>query len=256
MGPISRWAHTRDPGQAVGRILFFRTIWHAANIALTLLYRQRALHRDRVPKEGPLLVVANHQSFLDPPIIGTAIPSRNIVPLARSGLFKNPLFGALIKGLNSISIRQGETDAGAMRAALGELKNGRMVLIFPEGSRTEDGDMQPLQRGAWVLMTRSRATVLPVALDGAFDTWPRKRKLPRLFGCRVAASIGHPIPPDELRAMGPDEGLAEISRRLKALQMEARGLLRASSSGRFPARGPADDPSPTQGDPRPPTAGS
>jgi len=215
-----------DPGQSIPAMLFFRLCHAAAWLLLTFFYRLRALGRDRVPEVGPLIVVSNHQSHLDPPIIGVTLRRRHIVPIARQGLFRNPLLGWLITNLNSIAINEKEGDSVAIRKAIKELAKGRCVLIFPEGSRTPDGILQPFKRGTWLLVSRARCSVLPVAIEGAFDAWPRTRKYPSLFGPRIMVSYGHPISYDRLEAMGPDASLALIADSIQALRHDLQAITR------------------------------
>lgn len=225
----------RDPGQPLWRIVVYRLSQMLVEWTVVLLYRYRAFGQEHVPRTGPLLIVSSHQSHLDPPLVGVAVRHRHIVPLAREGLFKNRLFGALIRLYNAISLKQDESDTAAMRRAVAEVNTGRALLIFAEGSRTPDGALQPFKPGVWLILKRSRCPVLPVAVEGAFDVWPRSRTLPRLLGGRVAVMVGPPIPHDELAAMGPREGLVELERRIESMRLELRAHLRSATHGRYPA---------------------
>lgn len=214
-----------DPGRPLGRILFFRLCWFVTWLAVTLLYRMRVAHAHRVPATGPLLVVANHQSHLDPPTIGVALTNRHIVPIARIGLFNNKLFGWLIGMLNSIPINEKEGDATAIRKAVRELAENRCILIFPEGSRTYDGRMQPFKRGAWLLISRAKCPVLPVAVEGLYDAFPRTSRLPRFWRQRAGVAFGEVISSERLLAMGPDEGLAFLASTIENLRQEAGKII-------------------------------
>lgn len=218
-----------DPGQSLPAMLFFRLCFAVAWLLLTIFYRLRVFHRDRVPETGGLIVVSNHQSHFDPPIIGVTLRRRHIVPIAKQGLFKNRLLGRLITNLNAISINEKEGDAVAIRRAIKELAKGRCVLIFPEGSRTPDGNLQPFKRGAWVLVSRARCSVLPVAVEGPFDAWPRSQKYPSLWGQRVMVSYGEPISFDRLEAMGPDASLKMIAETVDELRSKLRATMRHGS---------------------------
>ncbi len=239
LAPIRRL----DPGQTLGRILIYRATLLFLQIMLGLLYRARVEGRHHVPRDGKLLLVSNHQSFFDPPLVGMLMNwTRHSVPLARSGLFKNPVFGWFIKALNAISLKQDEADAGAIRAAVREIQAERAVLIFPEGSRSWDGGLQPFQRGTWLLIKRAKCDVLPIAIEGAFDAWPRESSTPRLFGCRLAIEAGAPIPYEELASLDAETGLALLTDRVEQLRLNQRERLRRATSGRFPAPGPGDQP--------------
>lgn len=222
----------RDPGQPLWRILFYRFCFMVTWVFVTILYRHRVLHAERVPDSGPLLVISNHQSHFDPPIVGISLWSRHIVPIARQGLFRVPLLGWLIRMLNSIPINEKEGDAVALRKAVKELGAGRCVLIFPEGSRSPDGQMHEFKRGAWLMLSRAKCTVLPVAVEGTFDAWPRGRNMPLLWGPRTAVSIGEPISFDRLHAMGPDAGLRLLAETVEGLRAEAIAMMQARRSPR------------------------
>ncbi|MBC8106801.1 MAG: 1-acyl-sn-glycerol-3-phosphate acyltransferase [Anaerolineae bacterium] len=214
-----------DPGQSLPAMLFFRFCHSTAWLLLTVFYRLRAFHRERVPETGGLIVVSNHQSHLDPPIVGVTLRRRHIVPIAKQGLFRNRVLGWLITNLNSISINEKEGDAVAIRKAIKELAKGRCVLIFPEGSRTPDGNLQPFKRGAWVLVSRAKCSVLPVAIEGAFDAWPRSQRFPSLWRQRVMVSYGEPISFDRLEAMGPDASLKLIAETIDELRSKLRATM-------------------------------
>lgn len=231
-----------DPTEPLRHVAFYRVCRAACALACRLFYRLRVHGRENVPASGGLLIVSNHQSHLDPVFIGVGLGRRNMASIARVGLFKNPLLGALLRGLGAISLRQSEGDAGAIRAAISELKKGRAMLIFPEGSRSPDGEVHEFKRGSWLLMSRSGCDVLPVAVEGAFDAWPRTRTFPRLFGQRCAVAFGKPIPFEQLRQLGPDDGLDALSRSIRSLQSELSVELRSRAGGRVAKPGPGARP--------------
>lgn len=209
---------------------------------MRIVFRVRWIGCDSVPTTGPLLIIANHQSYLDPPLISTGITRRNIDFIARAGLFRNRLFGWLIGTLNSIPITEQGGDTAAMKEALRRLADGKAVLLFPEGSRTHDGAMTPFKRGVAVLVKRAMCPVLPAAIEGAYDAWPRGRAAPRLLGYRVAVRYGDPIPHADLMADGPDAALRRLEREIDTMRLGLRAELRERTNGRLPAPGPADRP--------------
>lgn len=192
--------------------------------ALAVLFGYRRLGTHRVPRCGALLVVSNHQSYLDSVAVGTALYPRLATHLARAGLFRSKGFGAMIATFNAIPIREEEGDLGAIRAVIERLKLGEAVIIYPEGSRSHDGEIQTFRRGATLIAKRSGCTVLPVAVDGAFNAWPRSRKLPRFFTGSLRVLIGRPISAGELLRDGQDAGLARLERDVRSLQNRLRQM--------------------------------
>ena len=186
---------------------------------LASAYRVRYSGRENIPAEGAALVVSNHQSFLDPPLVGAGCP-RRLNFLARKTLFRFGPFGWLIGSVNAIPLDTEGTAMGAIKETLRRLRRGEMVLIFPEGSRCWDGEVGPFQPGFTTLAVRGRAAILPVAIEGAFDAWPRWQKLPRWGNVQV--HYGVPISADEVKRYDEEALMAEVRRRVCQCQAELR----------------------------------
>jgi 1-acyl-sn-glycerol-3-phosphate acyltransferase len=230
----------RVPGRKRIQVLWFDVCRVVIEFVFHVVWRLLVVGREKVPASGPVLFVSNHQSFLDPIINGIAVRDRQLTAIARQGLFKFRPFGWLMKSIGAISIREdGGADAAAMRAALGELQAGRCILIYPEGSRSPDGRTTAFQRGVMLLVRRAKVTVLPMALEGAYDVWPRTRKLPGVRG-RLGILVGDPIGYDELMKDGPDAALARLEREIESLRLSLRAQMRERSGGRWPRSGLAD----------------
>jgi len=182
-------------------------------------FRIRYSGRENVPKTGGVLVVSNHQSHLDPPLIGAGFP-RMLNYLARQSLFRFPLFARLIRSYGAIPIDLEGTGLSGLKETLKRLKGGQAVLMFPEGTRSPDGRIGPFLPGYCTLAVRSRAAILPVAIEGAFDAWPRWRKLPRTGVVHV--HYGLPLRPDEVRAMAEADLMAEVERRVRQCHAKLR----------------------------------
>jgi 1-acyl-sn-glycerol-3-phosphate acyltransferase len=210
-------------------------------IYLRLAYRYRVAGRERIPPTGPIIFISNHQSYLDPVIVGCAVRGRQFTAIAQEGLFRFPPFGWLLRSYGTIAISRGTGDVGAMRAALAELAAGRCVLVFPEGTRSSDGGMQPFRRGVLLLQRRAGVPIVPLGLDGASEAWPRGRRCPRLGG-RVRVEVGEPIDAARLAALDPVSALALLESEVDRLRLRARSALRAESGGAFPPAGPGDRP--------------
>lgn len=192
-----------------------------ARLAVVGCCRFRVAGREHWPTRGGALICANHQSYLDPPLVGLTCP-RRLTYLGRETLFRHRLLGAVITFMDTIPIdREGGGLAG-LKETLRRLKRGDMVLIFPEGTRTRDGRLQPLKPGFCAVARRGKVPLVPVALDGAFDIWPRWSPLPR-FG-RLAVVIGEPISAEDAQRLSDEELVAELTRRMTACYAEARRL--------------------------------
>lgn len=195
---------------------FYEFAYWVTALALTFGFRLRVWGARNIPPRGPVLFIANHQSFLDPPAIGVAV-NRHISYLARKTLFKQPLFGALLRALNSVPIDQEGVGKEGIRAILERLEAGDGVLVFPEGERCWDGDMSRLKPGIALLLKRVQVPIVPIGIAGAFDAWPRTDKLPK-FAPLLAAGAGHPLtvsigPPRDPKTyahLGRDELLAML----------------------------------------------
>lgn len=221
-------------------------VYHAARIVISLslrvLFRRFMLNRLNVPKRGAVLLVANHQSMLDPPLIGGCVSHRRVEYLAKASLFKTFL-GRIFGALGAVPVREdGESDTAAIREILRRLNNGQAVLVFPEGERTTDGAMHEFKRGVAVLVKRAKCPVLPIGIDGCFDAWPREKARPGLWGKRIGACCGELIPHDEFMADGTAAALERLFHEVDRLRLEVRQVLRRRSNGRVPAAGLGDFP--------------
>ncbi|MCI0365233.1 MAG: 1-acyl-sn-glycerol-3-phosphate acyltransferase [Phycisphaerales bacterium] len=232
----------RVPGRPALRVLFWWTfirgvVW----LFLAMVYRVRRSGAEHVPHTGPIVYVANHQSHYDPCIVGVLVTDRPFSGIARASLFKSKLLAWIMHGIGVVPIEQGKGDSGAIKVALDELAAGRCLLIFPEGSRTPDGALGEFQRGVMLLIKRSGATVVPVAIEGAFDIWPIGTNFPKLAG-RIAVQAGPPISARELDQGNGKGGLERLKREIETIRLQLRAQLRRATRGCYPATGPGDAP--------------
>lgn len=156
----------------------------AATALLRVLFRLEWRGREHIPAEGPVLLVANHASLLDPPVVGGSTP-RQLYFLAKEQLFGIPVFGSLIWALNARPVKRGGSDPTALRAALRVLEQGGALLIFPEGSRSTQAELRPAKPGAAMLAVMTGVPVVPVYVSGSGQAWPPGRWLPRPTKIRV-----------------------------------------------------------------------
>jgi 1-acyl-sn-glycerol-3-phosphate acyltransferase len=184
-----------------------------------LFFRVRTYGRQNIPKKGAFVLVSNHQSYLDPILCGVPL-KRRLSFLARDSLFTNWFFGGLISSVGTIPVKQGEADISAMRKVIGKLKDGGGVCLFPEGTRSIDGRITPFKPGFGLLCRRGGAAVVPVVIDGAFECWPRQK---RIFSPgSISVCYGKALTAEQVENMG-DSKLAEaLTDTLRQMQTKSR----------------------------------
>ncbi len=212
-------------------------LWYDLNygvsfVGMTLGFSLRTEGRRHIPPRGPALVIANHQSFLDPLVVGLAA-RRRLRFLARKTLFRHAALAWYMSSLNAVPIDQDGTGIDGLRVGVKLLREGHGVVVFPEGSRTPDGSLHPLKPGIALLLKRAPAPVIPVGIAGAYDAWPIWRKYPipaPLFlppwKGTIAASIGPPIDPARLNALPREQLVAELLSVLQKMHARAERLRR------------------------------
>jgi len=166
------------------RSLLWKVLQAGCRIVTTLMFDLKVYGRDNLPSTGGVLLVANHQSYLDPILVAVHL-KRPVSFLAKSELFENRYFGWLIRSLHAFPVRQGEGDVGAVRETIRRVQEGHVLNIYPEGSRSDDGEMAPLMSGIALIVKRAEAPIVPVAIEGAFGAWPRQRKIFRAHPVRI-----------------------------------------------------------------------
>jgi 1-acyl-sn-glycerol-3-phosphate acyltransferase len=206
--------------------LFYRLMQTLLLLGGVLLFRIRLRGILHEPVEGPVLVVANHQSHLDPPMIGMFF-RRPLNYMARETLFKFPPLGWLIYTLGAIPIDRDGVGLSGMKETLRRLKYGQMVLVFPEGSRTRDGQLGTLKPGFCALARRGGVQLLPVGIAGAYRAWPRTRSFPRAENIQI--EVGTPLGPDEIAKLDDKALVAEVRARLGACLAVAEAECRRST---------------------------
>ena len=146
--------------------------YHLSRLIGRLFFRLRIIHRERMIQTGPVILAMNHQSYLDPPLAGVTC-DRAIYFLAKRTLIDVPVLGWLLPKLNVIPVNQEGIDRSALKALIRVLNSGNAALVFPEGARTLDGDMQPAQPGLGLVIAKTLAPVVPMRIFGAHESLPR-----------------------------------------------------------------------------------
>ncbi len=163
--------------------------WLLFRSAFRSLFKLRIRHAERLVTEGPVLVVSNHESFLDPPLIGTLYEDE-MVFLARKTLFKG-VFKWLYAQWNAVPVDQEKPDMSSLKTIIRELKSGNRVLVFPEGARTLDGALGTAQPGVGLIAAKAGVTIQPIRIRGAREALPRGSAWMRLT--RIEVTVGEPI---------------------------------------------------------------
>lgn len=169
---------------------WYFTVYQLTRLVARLFFRFRVLHRERVIQEGPVILAMNHESYLDPPFAGIAC-NRAIYFLARKTLLDVPLLGWLLPRLNVIPVDQEGGDRSALRAVLRILRANHCALVFPEGSRTLDGNLKPPLPGIGLVIAKTLAPVVPMRIFGAHRALPRGGG--KLRFCSITIVVGEPL---------------------------------------------------------------
>jgi 1-acyl-sn-glycerol-3-phosphate acyltransferase len=171
-----------------------------------LFFRFRAYGTRNVPQKGGFILASNHQSYLDPVFCGLAL-KRRLHFVARDSLFRNRFFALLIRSLNAIPVKRDKPDVSSIKTIVTRLRQGNVVCLFPEATRTSDGRIRAFKPGFGLLCRRAEVPVVPVLIDGAYQCWPRHKKI---FGPGyVTVRYGQAITAEQAKSMS-DRKLAEL----------------------------------------------
>lgn len=184
----------------------------ACRIYFRLRHRWKVVGLENLPASGGVVVMSNHASHLDPPLLGAALP-RPIRPMAKIELFRNPIFGRYIDVLGAFPIRRGEGDREGMRCAIEMVRNGEVLVLFPEGTRTEDGRLRAFHPGSAMLALRAGAPVVPVRIRGTFEAWGKGRR--KIRPVPIEVRVGPPVDLSDLPTTGR-EAYRAASDRIRA----------------------------------------
>ena len=199
--------------------LLYSLVRNSCALGFSLFFRLRVTGRERIPLSDPVLVASNHLSHFDPPLIGSVFP-RPLHYLAKAELFEKPLLGPLIRGLGACPVsREDSQKAGTvLKLLLRFLEEGKSLLLFPEGTRSPDGTLQPLEGGISFLSVKARVPVVPAWITGTYEAFPRGASFPRFVPLEVR--FGAPLRPEAFL----EAGLSEREARAALLQELASSL--------------------------------
>ena len=157
------WIQLLEPASDWGVLMFYAIMKIVCRFLFGVIFRTKVMGIENVPKEGAIIVAANHLSNWDPPLLGTFI-SREICYMAKEELFKNPIFAAAIRALHVFPVKRGTADKTAIKHAVKLLKNGHCLGIFPEGTRSKTGELGKAEAGVGLITAMTNAPVIPVAI--------------------------------------------------------------------------------------------
>ena len=188
--------------------LIWKFCQRAAALLMRIFWDAKSRGTEHIPQTGGVLTVANHESYLDPMLVGY-LHRRPMSFLAEAYLFKFKPLGWLFRKVNAFPIQQGRGDVGAMKMLIALLQQGELLNVFPEGSRTPNGKLQAVQGGVALAIRRAKVPVVPVGIAGAYAAWPRHQLAPKFGKVRVVYG-----PPRELHHLSSSEIVAELEKLL------------------------------------------
>lgn len=203
---------------AFGRALYV-VLWVLSRTLGVAMFGVRTRFAEPLPRSGGLLVLSSHQSHLDPLLLGLAT-DRRLSSMARKSLYRFKPFGFVITALDAVPIDREASVLAGMKTVIERLKRGAAVIIFPEGTRTATGRLGEMKAGFSIIAKRAGVPIVPVAIVGAYECWPRTRRFPRPG--RVRLEFGRIITPAEIAALDDAALTAEATRRLHELDAAAR----------------------------------
>lgn len=194
--------------------------WNVCRCVFAVYFRWRAFNAERVPLHGPVILAGNHASYIDPPLIGGSL-HREINYLAREDLFSLPVFSQILRSWNVVPVNRDGGGAAGLKAILDRLLKGGAIILFPEGTRSRDGNLKPARSGIGLTVIKSTAPVVPVRTFGTFEAYGPHIKFPRPK--KLFVKFGRPMQFEKLR----EEAKSCSKPRLKEIYQEVADQLMA-----------------------------
>ena len=177
--------------------LSYRLGWTFFRLMFATYFRWRIYNPERVPPTGPVILAANHMSYLDPPLVGSGL-RRPINYMARESLFRFPVVNWVLRSWNVVPVERDGGGARGLKNILDRLFAGGGIILFPEGTRSHDGTLQAARSGVGLIVAKSNTPVVPVRVFGTFEAWGRDKTFPRPR--QVIVKYGMPMQFEKLRA--------------------------------------------------------
>jgi 1-acyl-sn-glycerol-3-phosphate acyltransferase len=200
----------------------YAVLWVVSRTLGVAVFGFRSRFTEPLPKTGGLVVLSSHQTFLDPLLLGLAT-DRRLSSLARSSLYRFKPFGAVITALDAVPIDRESSALKAMKAVIERLERGAAVIIFPEGARTHDGRLGEFKSGFALIAKKAGVPIVPVAIVGGFECWPRTRLFPRPG--RIRLEFGEILTAEQMASMSDREIFETCTQRIRDLDAKARAAL-------------------------------
>lgn len=227
-------------GERVGRVMreeripiLYRILAGLSRVLYRLLFQMTVKGVDCIPARGAAIVVCNHVSFLDPPALGACGTKRLLQFMARDTLMPNAFMRWVFRRLCIVPLARHRGDVGALRQALRILREGGVLVLFPEGTRSLDGELQDAKAGVGFLVANARCPVVPACIEGSFQAWPKGSKWPRMSPITLAFDT--PISAEQIASMATGreayQAIAEfVMARIATLQARVRMEVLAEAS--------------------------
>lgn len=183
-------------------------------------------------RPGPGIIASNHASHYDPPVLSISCPEE-VHFLAKESLFEIPLLGRLIRILNAHPVSRSATDASTFRDLVRLLREGKKVILFPEGGRSIDGELKPIERGLSFIVAKGRCPLFPAYIQGTFPAWPSTKKIPKLFG-KICVVFGTPIEWSEFEGLDKREAERQLTERAAQSFRDLKAWLENGAEGTPP----------------------
>ena len=199
--------------KTLGNDIWYWFVKRTLQLLWVILYGVRVNGLGNIPSQGGVLLVSNHQSHFDPPLLSCCC-TRRVNQLAKKSLFNFGPFAWFIRSLGAFPVDRKGSALGGVRETMRRLKQDKLVLMFPEGKRCFDGKIGDFMSGFTMIAVRSNVAILPVAVEGPFRAWPRIKKMPCL-GPRIHVIFGEPIMPEDIPKYNETELAIEVERRVR-----------------------------------------
>jgi len=171
--------------------MFYYIVRAIAWLLIKVFWEFEVKGKENVPQKGGLILASNHVSYLDPVVLGVSL-KRKIYFIAKEEVFKNIFCHLFLSGLNAFPVNRNKTDIVAFKKAIKVLKEGNILGIFPEGTRSYDGELKDLKTGVFKIAKKTGVPVLPVGINGTYDIYPPKRRFPIFFKYKILVNYGIP----------------------------------------------------------------